>query len=317
MAADFNKPATASDYAAFPAEIRDMFAALALMLDTTVSNVPTNAVRWSSTNKRFEKYNGTSWVALLDPATDSYAISASHLGGVAAASYATTSLVSGLKGTATPLMAGTAAVGTSDLYARQDHKHPTDTSRQAAHANLTAIAGLTSAADGLPYFTGSGAAALATLTAFARTLLDDADAAAARATLGITSYSAATETTQGVIELATAAEVLAGTDTVRAVTPAGLASSKSLAASGYMTLPGGLIIQWGTTATVSVDGSRAVTFPITFPTNCASVVAQQTIGTPGANVAVPGWVVSAKSTTGFTIVNDAAAQVFYWIAIGY
>lgn len=57
--------------------------------------------------------------------------------------------------------------------------------KQNLDATLTALAGLTTAADQLIYSTGVDAFAMASLTAFGRSLIDDADASAARTTLGL------------------------------------------------------------------------------------------------------------------------------------
>jgi hypothetical protein len=57
------------------------------------------------------------------------------------------------------------------------------------NAKISAFAGLAAAADKLPYFTSAGSMGLASFTAFSRSLLADADAASARASLGLGSAS--------------------------------------------------------------------------------------------------------------------------------
>ena len=59
------------------------------------------------------------------------------------------------------------------------------TGSQPIDAMLTAISGLTSSADQMMIFTGPDAVSTTSLTTFAKTLLDDANAAAMRATLGL------------------------------------------------------------------------------------------------------------------------------------
>lgn len=61
--------------------------------------------------------------------------------------------------------------------------------KQPLDATLTALAALVTVADRLVYSTGADAFALTTFTAFARTLLDDVDAAAMRSTLGLGTIS--------------------------------------------------------------------------------------------------------------------------------
>lgn len=75
-------------------------------------------------------------------------------------------------------------------------------SAQLADTNLTALSGVTANTNILPYFTSTTAMTGTTLTAFARTLLDDADATASRATLGLGTAATANVTTSALDQTA-------------------------------------------------------------------------------------------------------------------
>lgn len=169
---------------------------------------------------------------------------------------------------------------------------------QPLDATLTAIAGLATGANKLPYFTGTDTAAQTDLTSVGRDILSKAAVSDVLTYLGI----------------GTAGTKNVGVSAGQIPDMGSFTSAKSLI--GYQRLPNGVILQWGSGNTTT-SGAR-VTFPIAFPTTCTAICANE------RNNAVSPVVVnfSGVSTTGFIIQawNTSATRVdsyISWYAIGY
>jgi len=118
----------------------------------------------SASSGQFLKWNGTAWVNdAIDLGTDTTGNYVQSL----------------VAGTGITLTNDTASEGgTPTIAVTANTYQPLDT-------ELTALAGLTSGADKLPYFTGSGTASVTDITSTARSVLDDTSTSAMRTTLGL------------------------------------------------------------------------------------------------------------------------------------
>ncbi len=144
----------------------------------------------------------------------------------------------------------------------------------------------------------------------------------------------ASDARKGLVQLATSAEVQAGTDALKAVTAAGLLGgllgAGGVNANDYVTIPfrdkttgarRNLIVQWGSTTTSST-ADTAITFPIAFPNSLLSLVGTEytTAASTASSTAI---VALANSTiTGFDVgtydhAGTRIADGAKWIALGY
>lgn len=93
-------------------------------------------------------------------------------------------------------------------------------------------------------------------------------------------------------------------------------SNQNLATPGYQKLPGGLIIQWGSQASIAAGGSATVTLPIAMPNTVLRVVVTVETSINSSTPAAGAW--SSINAASFTLRNlSASIGAFSWIAIGY
>ncbi len=205
---DFSKPVTTDAKADVLSNIRNLMDSLAKMQDATSdTNPPTNSIRFNSTTKRFEKYDGASWGELIVKASDNYDISVTALNGTADTGFAAAAHV-GSGG------AAHADVTTSvDGFMIAADKQKLDDATSAATASKL----VERDASGRAQFAAPSAAADVVIKSYLGTVAT-LNTGTGSGNVPLVGTVSASETLAGTVERATDAEALTGTDTTRFVT---------------------------------------------------------------------------------------------------
>lgn len=119
------------------------------------------------------------------------------------------------------------------------------------------------------------------------------------------------------VNFASSAEAQAMASSVKSISPASLAAAlqganQSLAASGYQRLPGGLILQWGSTAPIANGGALTVYFPLPFPNQCLWVNLPPSAPAP----AYTPWADTYATASFVARNNTGGAAACNWLALG-
>ena len=199
---------------------------------------------------------------------------------------------------------------------------------------VSAINGLTAAADRIAYYTSSSAAAMTALTSFGRGLIDDADAAAARTTLGLgTTATTNTGTSSGQVPVLGASGLPAvGGSLLTGITASqvsGLGTAATAASSSFLQATNNLsdltspssarsALGLGSAATLTagpgannlvqldgsarlpaVDGSQLTNLPSGgVSTSCSWTV--EWLASGGVALASSGWTLTGLTSSGIT-----------------